>query len=112
MEFSRRKWGYYLTVYSAKRFKIKFLYFKKDTSCSMQRHFKRSETWCFLFGKGLFWKDSKSNIVKKDWIANVEAGSSVCLAMRDWHMYVAQKPTLVLEIQTGICEESDIERAA
>lgn len=103
MEFSRRKWGWYLTLYSESRFKIKLLYFKPGHSCSMQRHKKRSEIWCFLFGKGEMFLNRRKRQVTK--------GSSVIVAAGDWHQYVAGTRTLVLEVQTGTCRESDIERA-
>jgi len=104
MEFSKRKWGYYLTVYSARNFKIKFLYFKAGKACSMQRHLMRNEIWCYLFGLGAFRLNDRSYPAK--------TGSCSMVSVGDWHQYRAKKPTLVLEIQTGICEESDIERAA
>lgn len=104
MEFSKRAWGWYLTFYAARMFKLKLLYFKSGFQCSFQRHFKRSETWCFLFGEGLMRINEHS--------ANVRSGSSALVLEADWHQYRAKKPTLVLEVQTGICEESDIERAA
>ena len=104
MEFSKRKWGYYLTFYSANCFKIKFLYFKKGMSCSMQRHFKRNEIWCYLFGNGYFTLNEKTYPAQN--------GSCSMVSIGDWHKYFATRPTLVLEIQTGHCEESDIERAA
>ena len=113
MEFSRRKWGWYLTLYSGKQFKIKFLYFKSGKSCSMQRHSQRNELWCFLFGSGKF---SSQNYRDQDttgnWTKDVGSGNFQFVDYNYWHQYYAQKPTLVLEIQTGICEESDIERAA
>lgn len=111
MEFSKRNWGWYLTFYSADRFKLKFLYFKSGHSCSMQRHKNRSETWCFLFGSGKFWKDGKSFVSSSDWLAPIIKGSSAVVPFNCWHQYTAIKPTLVLEIQTGDCREDDIERA-
>ena len=103
MEFSKRKWGYYLTVYSAKNFKIKLLYFKAGHSCSMQRHFKRSELWCFLFGRGLMMSDARYVM---------KGGNALVVQKNQWHQFTAFDRSLVLEIQTGTCEESDIERAA
>lgn len=103
MEFSRRKWGWYLTVYSARYFKIKFLYFKKGGECSNQMHSTREETWLFLFGSGSF-------LSGQGIAAAIAAGDAAYVPARAWHQYKALKPTLVLEIQTGICREDDIER--
>lgn len=102
MEFSKRKWGWYLTLFSDERRKIKLLYFKKRGELSLQRHFKRSEKWHFLFGSGTFILNGYS--ISRPSVAHVGIGS--------WHQYKANSPTLVLEVQYGICEESDIERRA
>ena len=102
MEFSRRKWGQYLTLIAKRHFKVKLLYFKSGLSCSMQRHSHRRELWCFLFGYGIFSTD-------KDTLP-VCTGDSVEADKLQWHQYKALSNTLVLEIQTGTCVESDIER--
>lgn len=102
MEFSRRKWGWYWTLYSGKTFKIKFLYFRSNSELSTQRHFCRAEKWYFLFGNGAF--------VLNNWA--ISNPRSVVVDIGSWHHYQAYSPTLVLEIQTGECREDDIERAA
>jgi len=104
VEFSRRKWGWYLTLYSAKRFKIKFLYFKAGKSCSLQRHFKRHELWCSVFGSGWLSVDKKKIPLK--------SGDYKAVPVNKWHRYRASKNSLILEIQTGHCVETDIQRAA
>lgn len=108
MEFSRRKWGYYLTLISRDYFKVKLLYFKKGKSCSKQRHHERDELWCFLFGEGSF---TISEDIKCATVFPVK-GDFIEVLMNRWHQFTAHKPTLVLEIQTGECREDDIERVA
>lgn len=108
MEFSRRKWGWYLTLWSAKSFKVKLLWFRKGAFCSKQKHFKRDEVWCFLFGKGLFYKLCPEGDSEH---LEVQTGASCRVPVLHWHTYTAEKTTLVLEIQTGECREDDIERA-
>lgn len=98
----KRPWGWHWTLYSATNFKIKLLYFKSNSSCSMQRHSKRIEIWCFLFGCGRFTLD-RDNLISKN-------GSCWMVGYGEWHKYDAISPTLVLEIQTGLCREDDIER--
>lgn len=96
----RRKWGWYLTLWSEKRFKIKFLFFKRDHCCSVQRHAERNELWLVLLGKG--YKHGSEFVGRGDWF-NVTSDT--------WHSYFAEKPTIILEIQYGTnCREDDIER--
>lgn len=109
MEFSKRPWGWYLTIYKAEKFKIKFLYFKKDKSCSLQRHALRDETWCWLFGRGLLWSSS-ADIINKHKLKPHVGGAAVIIPAGNWHQYMAHAGTLILEIQTGLCREDDIER--
>lgn len=68
----------------------------------MQRHFHRSELWCFLTGYGVFRHNENICDAPKGGFKNVNVG--------DWHQYKALSSTLVLEIQTGDCREEDIER--
>lgn len=102
MEFSRRKWGYYLTLLSGKRFKVKLLYFRKGASCSMQRHFKRKELWLLIFGHGYLKVSGKAQTLRK--------GDYGLVPLKAWHQFKAKRSSLVLEIQTGYCREDDIER--
>lgn len=111
MEFSKRKWGWYWTLYSAAHFKVKLLYFKSGKQCSMQKHFSRNELWCFLFGEGLF--SSQNYRGQSDegiWTKPKKIGDFQFVDCEYWHQFTAHKPTLVLEIQTGYCIENDIER--
>ena len=109
MEFSKRTWGWYWTLYKARQFKIKLLYFSAWESCSLQRHQMRSETWCFLFGLGEFFCGAYPE-VNKHKVQKMLTGRSAYVPLGFWHQYNAIKPTLVLEIQCGTCEENDIER--
>jgi len=100
MQFARRPWGWWIALYSAKRFKLKLLYFKRTGQLSMQRHKKRHELWLFLFGSGEFYMETPP-----------EKGSAVLVRRHKWHQYTAHERTLVLEVQFGeSCNESDIER--
>ena len=108
VEFSKRTWGYYLSLISKRQFKVKLLYFKAGQSCSMQRHTNRKELWCFLTGCGtLFYQN---NATKMNQLRAVTGGDVHEVDFLEWHQYGAFKNSLVLEIQTGTCEEGDIER--
>ena len=106
--FQLKRWGWYLVLLQGTYFKVKFLYFKRGGEISLQKHAWRDETWCFLFGSG--WMQNYLNheaVVK--W--PIGKGSFQYIPKRNWHHYKADKRTLVLEVQTGRCEEEDIERA-
>lgn len=98
-----RNWGWYLVLRETPQTKWKILYFRRGAKLSLQRHFKREEKWFFLLGSGLFWRDH----------AGFEAriGDRYHVPVGTWHQYFAHEPTIVLEKQTGICTEDDIERA-
>lgn len=102
MNLKLKPWGWYLTLWTGKRFKIKFLYFKRDGEISHQKHKNRDELWCFLFGKGRFHHNNVGY--------NIGKGEARYINAEDWHHYKAYKRTLVLEVQTGLCREEDIER--
>lgn len=102
----KKPWGWHLTLYRAKYFKIKLLYFKKWGEISFQKHKHRSETWCVLFGAGWFRWTRRSE--KKIMLCN---GASRFISKGEWHHFKALRQTLILEIQHGnICEEEDIIR--
>lgn len=65
----------------------------------MQRHKHRKELWLFLKGRGT----NLSKAFKK--------GDYLLIERLDWHKFIAEKRTVVLEIQYGeLCCETDIER--
>lgn len=109
MEFSKRKWGWYLTIIDKKNFKVKILRFHKGKQCSFQRHFFRNEVWCFLSGEGNLYSGKNFHSV---FPYKSKEGMSFLVPKEYWHQYKAKKNTTVLEIQFGkLCDESDIERA-
>lgn len=114
--FKFRPWGFWLVLWQwplfskGPRYKLKLLYFKKGGAISMQRHANRTEKWVKLFGSPDYiylWRmdgDYESSKVKISTLP-------VTLEKLRWHQYNANKTTLILETQRGICLESDIERA-
>lgn len=84
-----RSWGNYGVLAEGPGYKVKRLIVDPMKATSRQKHMKRAEYWIFT---------------KKDkcqWIAKGE-----------WHQLSnsTDQPMTVIEVQTGICEESDIER--
>lgn len=100
--FSRRPWGWFITLLKGKEYKVKILCFKKGGAISHQRHYYRHEVWCFLTGGGEFLLNDTKTIKK--------SGFSAVVKEKDWHKFTATRRTYVLEVQTGICDETDIER--
>lgn len=101
--FSRRSWGWYLTLIDRKHFKVKILRFHDKCTCSLQFHHFRNELWLLLYGKGMF----EMNGVRK----SVEQGDFVHVGMYDRHRFYAMGCGTVLEIQYGEkCDEEDIIR--
>lgn len=103
--FVRKPWGWYLVLINRRYFKLKILKFKKDESCSMQKHEWRNELWLFLKGRGYF-----SELDKPEFA--VRAGDFVQVPIGRWHRFEAMSNVRVLEVQYGSkCDEKDIERA-
>lgn len=96
-----------LTLLKGKHFKVKLLYFKEGGAISMQRHKHRDELWLWIFGDGHMLQSQDQKRASHA----PRAGDYLLIEKMRWHKYIAQKPTLVLEIQTGKCSERDIERA-
>jgi mannose-1-phosphate guanylyltransferase / mannose-6-phosphate isomerase len=102
-----KPWGFYITLLKGRYFKVKLLYFKKGGEISLQKHKRRDELWCFIYGEGTF-----QNYIKHSKVSyEILKGHSHFVPENNWHHYKARKPTLVLEIQKGLCSEDDIERA-
>lgn len=100
-----KRWGWYFVLFKGAQFKVKFLYFKKNGEISLQKHDRRSEVWCFLFGEGYMMNYAMCQTMKY-----VRKGQCEYVPTNNWHFYKAYKPTLVLEIQRGDCYEEDITR--
>jgi mannose-1-phosphate guanylyltransferase len=93
------------TFLKGKQFKVKLLYFVAGKGISYQKHNHRSELWLFIFGKG------KMKMGKSVYFQRIK-GESHLIPKGQWHQFIADKPTLVLEIQFGgNCSERDIQRA-
>lgn len=104
---------------------MKLLYFKPGGSISTQYHDYRSETWIFLLGKGLLKRGRRPSVMEASSVYQrwfkpeqkyfgkiyFDRPSVYYIPPKYWHVYKAEKRTLVLEIQYGeIVEEWDITR--
>lgn len=103
----KRAWGRYITLINGKNFKVKLLFFKTGGQLSMQKHFQRSELWCYLWGCGMM---HISDTVAGHTVGRLKGNYDV-IECGKWHKFTAFERTCVLEIQYGIkCEEEDILR--
>ncbi len=108
MEIVQRQWDRYYVLDSGKNYKVKKLIISPGKSLSMQRHFKRNELWQVVSGEGEFYCsiDGCSESIKVSPFFHIKIESE------EWHQVknTGIEPLVIIEIQTGICEESDIER--
>ena len=84
-----KKWGWYKVLAEGKGYKVKLMYLKPFGKTSYQRHKYRSEIWIFPGRR-------KAETVKK----------------HQWHQLKnpSGKALRLIEVQTGICRERDVER--
>jgi mannose-6-phosphate isomerase-like protein (cupin superfamily) len=101
--FSRRSWGWYLTLIDRKHFKVKLLRFNAHNRLSCQYHKMRNELWLFLSGCGYFRRGEEASQVEVGDYRHVGTGIA--------HQYIPWGKSTVLEIQYGEkCDEGDIVR--
>ncbi len=105
MEIVQRQWDRYYVLDSGKNYKVKKLIISPGKSLSMQRHLKRDELWQVVSGKGRIFNDDIKHFIQPTQVIHI--------LKEEWHQVENlsdTEPLVIIEIQTGICEESDIER--
>lgn len=100
----RRPWGSYQNLFEAEGFLVKLIEVAPSHRLSLQRHFKREEFWVIVAGEGLFRLGDEERAVR--------AGDMVRVGLTQVHRVTnaGTAPLLILELQKGACQESDIER--
>ena len=99
-----RPWGGYQNLFEAEGLKVKLLEVSPSGRLSLQRHRKRSEHWTVMSGIGTFELDgARSAIIP---------GDQLTIGVGQVHRVAnaGDEPLLIIELQRGVCEESDIER--
>lgn len=99
-----KPWGYYINLYEEPHTLVKKIIVEAGQSLSLQRHFKRSETWMIVQGV--------ATITLHEDVYTLIAGNSISIPKRAWHR-LENKGNLVLEVvevQFGEPDEEDIER--
>lgn len=106
---TKRKWGWYLTLFRCPWLCIKILKFDKGKSLSKQKHFHRNEWWFLLFGSGVFYNKEYYCVGKC--MREIWCDRSISIPKGSLHYYKAWETTYILEVQYGErCEEEDIKR--
>jgi mannose-6-phosphate isomerase-like protein (cupin superfamily) len=103
MEVVTKPWGTYTVLFESSGCKVKHIKLNPQSKISLQSHFKRSEVWIVISGKGI------AIVEQKVWMLN--PNSMVTVAPGEKHrMITTKEPMEIIEVQTGVCEEEDIVR--
>lgn len=98
-----RPWGMFETLYDAESYKVKRIYVSPNQSFSLQYHNHRWEDWIIVEGSG--------TIRHGDWEDLCAPGDTFHINPKQIHRATAGETGLVfIEVQRGICDESDIVR--
>ena len=99
-----RPWGAFQNLFEAEGFLVKLIEVAPGHRLSLQRHFKREEFWIIVSGDGVFRLGDDERAVAQ--------GDMLRVGLEQLHRVsnVGSEPLIILELQRGRCEESDIER--
>jgi mannose-6-phosphate isomerase-like protein (cupin superfamily) len=105
MEVCEKPWGKYATVFEEEYCKVKQIVIKPGEAPSYQYHFKRSEVWVIVQGKGTVKID--------DVVTECKVGDTITVPIQSKHQIknTGTKDLVFIEVQLGESfEESDIVR--
>ena len=99
-----RPWGSFEVLIDECGYKVKKIVVNRDGKLSLQLHTKRNEYWHILSGHG------EMQLGNTAWV--VQSGDTVEIDKLEVHRIsnVSDRPLVILELQTGVCEEDDIIR--
>jgi mannose-6-phosphate isomerase-like protein (cupin superfamily) len=100
-----RPWGYFEHRHTGDNEVHKRLILYPDCRLSRQRHQKRAEHWRVLSGTAYIELDDR--------IQRLEINQQIAIPAGSWHRLANHHTDILIieEIQIGICDETDIERA-
>ena len=99
-----RPWGSFKNLLDERGYKVKKIIVNAGERLSLQLHRNRNEVWHILSGKG------EMQIGNAVW--DVETGDRVEIGKLEVHRITNESdvPLVILELQTGDCQEDDIIR--
>ena len=101
-----RPWGAFQNLFESQGFLVKLIEVAPGHRLSLQRHFKREESWIVISGRGTFELEGSEHAIAE--------GDAVKVGITQTHRVKnrGESPLLILELQKGECREDDIERLA
>ena len=104
LNFDVRPWGSWEEYLNEPEYRVKRLTLLPGNQFSLQRHFKRAEFWTVVQGVG--------QAQVGDNVREVSVGDVVVVPKGEMHRLFnrGKCPLVIIEVQTGICREDDIER--
>jgi mannose-6-phosphate isomerase-like protein (cupin superfamily) len=117
MSKTNRTWGTYEVLLEDDNIKVKKIVLFPSHALSLQRHEDRDEYWTITKDTGLSFSESNKKTIdeggKKHKSYLISVGDIVLNRVGDWHSIsnISNTENLeFIEIQTGVCNENDIER--
>lgn len=105
MESDKRPWGGYAVLFNGPDYKVKRIEVSPGKRFSLQKHFKRAETWVVVSGSGV------ATLGKNE--ISVHRGSVIEVAKEETHRMqcTSADPLVLIEVQFGdYLGEDDIVR--
>tara|TARA_B100000963_G_scaffold339549_1_gene337381 strand:+ start:604 stop:945 length:342 start_codon:yes stop_codon:yes gene_type:complete len=99
-----RPWGSFENLLDEDGYKVKKIIVNPDQRLSLQLHQMRSEFWYILSGGGFMQVGGEQY--------EIAAGDTVQIPLLQVHRVICGQddPLVILELQTGVCDEDDIIR--
>ena len=103
-KYEQREWGSFQILLDEPKVKVKKITVNPDQRLSLQLHKKREELWYVISGFGEMQVGSK--------VFEIEAGRVIKIIKYEVHRVrcAGLNDLVLVEIQTGICQEDDIVR--
>jgi mannose-6-phosphate isomerase-like protein (cupin superfamily) len=103
-KYEEREWGSFQILLDEPKVKVKKITVKPDQRLSLQLHRKREELWYVISGFGEMQVGSK--------VFDIESGRVIKINKYEVHRVkcAGLNDLVLVEIQTGICQEDDIVR--
>jgi len=99
-----RPWGSFENLLDEDGYKVKKIIVNPNQRLSLQLHQMRSEFWHILSGSGFMQVGGEQY--------RINAGDTVQIPVLQVHRVIcdSRQPLVILELQTGVCDEDDIIR--